>query len=677
MPCFSKRGVRHGRSAFTAFVIGCVFSASAQPAHTQSPPNCAQDSLYHALDFWTGEWEVHAGASLAGTSRIERVLDGCAVIEHWRAANGGEGKSLFWVDPVAKRWKQVWVTGTPGAIKEKQQIERFADGGIRFQGEVLLREVRVLDRTTLTPLSGGEVRQLIEVSRDGGETWQVSFDGRYIRRGTDDVSAQGFDVIETTIAEIHRAFRERRLTARQLVQIYIDRIEAYDGRGPALNALTVIHPRALEVADSLDRLFATTGAFAGALHGIPVIVKENYDTYDLPTTAGSRALAGSVPPDDAFMVRRIRAAGGIVLAKSNMAEWAFSPLETVGSAHPGYTFNPYALNRVPAGSSGGTAAAVTANLGAVGLGTDTGNSIRGPSSHTALVGIRPTLGLTSRDGIIPLYLERDVGGPMTRTVEDAARVLDVLAGRDPADAATAASEGHVPPTYTAFLDRDALRGARLGVATRLLQRQGTDPEVVERFREAIEDLRRLGATVIDDVDVWVLDSVRVTLCSSFARDLEQYLATLGPDAPVKTVGEIVESGRYHVTVERRLRNALTDSTAGDAARCTEAAASKQRFQEGLRAVMAAHRLDALIYPTWGNPPRLIGDLTTPANDNSQNLAPPSGFPAITVPMGRVRDDKLPAGLQILGDAWSEGKLFGYAYAYEQATRHRRAPSWNE
>ncbi len=487
--------------------------------------------------------------------------------------------------------------------------------------------------------------------------------------------AQQFDVVETTIAAIHDAYRDGRLTARQLVQMYIDRIEAYDRRGPALNAITIIHPRALEIADSLDAILASTGRLVGLLHGIPVIVKENFDTYDLPTTAGSRALAGSVPPDDATMVRRIREAGGIVLAKSNMAEWAFSPLETIGSAHPGYTFNPYALNRVPAGSSGGTAAAVAASLGAVGLGSDTGNSIRGPSSHTALVGIRPTIGLTSRDGIVPLFLERDVGGPMARSVEDAARVLDVIAGPDPADPVTAESAGRVPDSYLAFLDRNALRGARLGIAQRLLERPGTDPEVLDVFRAAIADLRRLGATVIENVDVWVLDSVRVSLCSGFARDLEAYLATLGPDAPVKTVAEIVESGRYHISVERRLRNALNDSTAGEPARCAEAADGKRRFQEGLRTIMDAQRLDGLIYPTWGNPPRLVGDLTTPANDNSQNLAPPSGFPAITVPMGWVRDGALPVGLQILGDAWSEGRLFGYAFAYEQGTRHRRAPAF--
>jgi Asp-tRNA(Asn)/Glu-tRNA(Gln) amidotransferase A subunit family amidase len=374
------------------------------------------------------------------------------------------------------------------------------------------------------------------------------------------------------------------------------------------------------------------------------------------------------------MVQKIRAAGAIIIAKSNMAEWAFSPLETVGSAHPGYTFNPYALNRVPAGSSGGTAAAVAANLVAVGLGTDTGNSIRGPSAHTSLVGIRPTIGLTSRDGIIPLYLERDVGGPLTRTVDDAARMLDVLAGEDPADPPTADSRGHIPDTYVASLDAQALRGARFAVVRQLYSRPGADPEVMTRFDEAVSTLRRLGATVIDSLDVWVLDSVRVSLCSSFKRDLEHYLATLGPDAPVRTLDGIIESGRFHVTVEQRLRGQLNDSTGGDPDRCRAAAESKRRFQDGLRDILTTHQLDGLLYPTWSNPPRLIGDLTSPANDNSQNLAPPSGFPAITVPMGWVRNQSLPVGLQILGDAWSEPRLFAFAYAFEQATHHRRPPA---
>lgn len=345
----------------------------------------------------------------------------------------------------------------------------------------------------------------------------------------------------------------------------------------------------------------------------------------------------------------------------------------MGSAHPGYTFNPYALNRVPAGSSGGTAVAVAANLGTVGLGTDTGNSIRGPSSHTALVGIRPTLGLTSRDGIVPLYLERDVGGPMTRTVTDAAVVLDVVAGYDPADPVTAASEGRIPETYTAFLDPDALNGARLGVVRRLSNREGADPEVLQRFEEALETMGRLGATVIDSVDMRFLDTIRVTLCSSFRRDLEGYLATLGPDAPFRTLAEIADSGRIHVTVEQRLRAFLNDGDAGDPERCRRAAESVERFRTALREVLARDSLDALVYPTWSNPPRLIGDLVSPHGDNNQNLAPPSGFPAITVPMGWVRNGTLPVGLQFLGDAWSEPRLIALAYAYEQATLHRQPP----
>lgn len=482
-----------------------------------------------------------------------------------------------------------------------------------------------------------------------------------------------FDVIETTIADIHDAMRSGRLTARALVDVYIARIETYDRSGPSINAITRIHPRAREIADSLDALFAATRELVGPLHGIPVIVKENYDTYDLPTTNGARALAESIPPDDAFMVRRLREAGAIILAKSNMAEWAFSPLETIGSAHPGYTFNPYALNRVPAGSSGGTAAAVSANLGAAGLGTDTGNSIRGPSSHTALVGIRPTIGLTSRDGIIPLYLERDVGGPMARTVEDAARVLDVVAGVDPADAATLAAADHIAETYTAFLDAGALRGARLGVVRSLTYREGADPEIIARFEEAVAELRRLGATVVDSADPGVLSSVRPTLCSSFRRDLEAYLATLGPDAPFRTLDAIVESGRFHSSVEGRLRRQLEDTTGGEPERCRQASETRRAFQEGVRATMAELRLDALIYPTWANPPRLVGDLSTPGGDNNQTLAPWAGFPAITVPMGWVRDGQLPAGLQFYGDAWTEGRLIGFAYAWEQNTRHRRPP----
>jgi amidase len=484
-------------------------------------------------------------------------------------------------------------------------------------------------------------------------------------------ASSGYDVVEATIAELHDAMRQGRLSAQQLVQLYLDRIAAYDRRGPALNSLIVLNGAALARAAELDAHFARTGELSGPLHGIPVIVKDNYDTYDLPTTAGSRSLAGALPAADAFMVQRLRAAGAIVLAKSNMAEFAFSPHETVGSALPGYTFNPYALNRVPAGSSGGTAAAVSANLGAVGLGTDTGNSIRGPAAHTALVGIRPTIGLTSRHGIVPLYLERDVGGPLTRTVADGARVLDVVAGYDTADTATAASRGRVPATYTAFLDAGALRGARLGVVRRFVTTPTTDSAVVALFDAALRDLERAGATLVDPLALPVLDSVRVTLCSSFRADIEDYLATR-PGVP-QTLAEIVESRRFHINVEARLTALARDTDGREPARCAAAAAARARFPDGLRDVLRAHRLDALVYPTWSNVPRLTGDLTSPHGDNNQVLAPWSGFPAITVPMGYTWG-ALPAGLQFLGDAWTEPRLIALAYAYEQATRHRRPPA---
>src|SRR5215813_12884083 len=255
-----------------------------------------------------------------------------------------------------------------------------------------------------------------------------------------------FEICETTIAGIHHAIRSGKITCRGLVEAYLKRIEAYD-QSTRLNSIVIVNPQALAEADRLDEEFKRTGKLR-PLHGIPVIVKDNYDTKDLQTTGGSLALKGSIPPDDAFQVRRIREAGAIVLAKSNMAEWAFSPMLTESSI-AGVTRNPYDLERVPAGSSGGTAAAVAANFGAVGLGTDTGNSIRGPSSHNALVGIRSTMGLTSRQGIIPLYLRNDIGGPMARTVEDAVRVLDAIAGYDPADPITERSEGQRPASYLA------------------------------------------------------------------------------------------------------------------------------------------------------------------------------------------------------------------------------------
>ena len=487
--------------------------------------------------------------------------------------------------------------------------------------------------------------------------------------------APSFQVEETTIAAIHAAMRAGTLSCRALVDRYLARIDAYDRRGPAINSLVVVNPRAREVADSLD-LVQARGAPLGALHCVPLIVKDNFETTDLPTTAGSLSLQGFVSGRDAFQVRRARAAGAIVLAKSNMAEFAFTPYETVSSILPGYTKNPYALDRVTAGSSGGSAAAAAANFGAVALGTDTGNSIRGPSSHQALVGIRSTMGLTSRGGVVPLFLAYDVAGPMARTVADAVAVFQVIAGHDPDDPLTEAARGRAIPDYAASLRRDGLRGARVGVLTQAYARPSADSEVVAIFGRAVADLRRAGATVEDSVMIPELDSLfrmRFRRCNTFKHDFEAWLASTGGRAPVKSLKQVVDSGRFHPSIVKRLEDAQAESLPPRRSPgCQDAEAFRDSLRAAVLRVMDARRLDAVVYPTWSNVPRLIGDLNTPAGDNSQLFSPSTGWPAVQVPMGYARGT-LPAGITFFGRAWSEPVLFRLAYAYEQATRHRRAP----
>ncbi len=476
---------------------------------------------------------------------------------------------------------------------------------------------------------------------------------------------------EATIADIEAAIGSNELSCRQLVQMYLDRIEAYDKKGPALNAIILVNPNALATADELDARFARSGA-VGPLHCVPMIVKDNYDTADMPTTAGSLSLKGSIPPRDAFMVRKLREAGAIVLAKSNLAEFARSPYETVSSVLPGHTRNPYALDRVPAGSSGGTAAAVAASFGAAGLGTDTGNSIRGPASHTSLVGIRPTLGLTSRDGIVPLFLSRDTGGPLARTVADAAAVLDAVSGLDPADAVTASAPGRRPASYLSALDKDGLKGARIGVLRQFLATGDPDPEVVQLFEQALADMKRQGTDIVDPVGVPDIPPSQLG-CDRFRYDINAYLAHLGPQAPVKSLADIIASRKFYPPLEKALRDSESQPPPDQNPQCYAGDENAHRLAEGVLATMDGARLDALVYPTWNNPPRLIGDLNSPDGNNSNRIAPHTGFPALTVPMGFARGT-LPAGLQILGRPWSEATLIRIAYAYEQTTHHRRPPA---
>jgi Asp-tRNA(Asn)/Glu-tRNA(Gln) amidotransferase A subunit family amidase len=485
-----------------------------------------------------------------------------------------------------------------------------------------------------------------------------------------------FRVEETTIPAIHAAFKAKALTCRQLVQRYLERIAAYDKRGPAINALILVNPAALAVADSLDARYAREGP-VGALHCIPMIVKDNFETHDLQTTAGSLALKGWLPPRDATMVARIRAAGAIVLAKSNLSEWAFSPYETVSSILPGYTKNPYALDRVTAGSSGGTAAAVASNEGTVGLGTDTGNSIRGPSAHNALVGIRSTMGLTSRAGVVPLANGADIAGPMARTVADAVAVFQVVAGADPDDPVTAPARDHRETDYRTFVVPGGLKGARIGVLRQAYERPSTDSEVVQVFTRALDAMKAQGAVIVDPAGIDSLPTVLRTTggaCNVFKHDLEGYFAARGPNAPVKTIDEIVKSGNFHPLAQPRLQTAqATTVQPEDSPACQSREAMRARLRVAVLALMDSLKLDAMVFPTWSNPPRLIGDLNTPAGDNSQTFPPMTGFPAITVPMGYTRGT-LPAGMTIFGRPWSEGRLITLAYGFEQATHHRHAPA---
>jgi amidase len=485
-----------------------------------------------------------------------------------------------------------------------------------------------------------------------------------------------FEVQEATIAQIHAAMRAGQLTCRGLVEQYLRRIDMFDKNGPAINAIIMTNPNALKQADALDSRFKQ-GGLTGPLHCIPTIVKDNYETIGLQSANGSLALQGFVSDKDAFLVKKMKDAGAIVLAKSNMAEWAFTPNETLSSILPGYTKNPYALDRVTAGSSGGTAASVAASFGTVGLGSDTGNSIRGPSSHQALVGIRSTMGLTSRAGVMPLNLLADIAGPMARTVEDAVAVFQVVVGSDPADPVTAAAASHLPQNYSTSLVREGLKGARIGVLRYAYERDSTDPEIVRVFMRAVEDLKLAGATIIDPGVVDGIADIRrgSGSCMGFKYDINRYFASHGDKIPMKTLADVVKSRRYHPTVAQRLQDAEAGPSNGPE---TDACKAEMTYRDQVRAAvnkaMDTQKIDAWVYPTWSNPPRLIGDLNTPGGDNSQFFSPTTGFPAIQVPMGYTRGGRLPAGITFFGRAWSEPTLIKYAYAYEQATHHRHPPA---
>ncbi|MGO9378668.1 MAG: amidase family protein [Dissulfurispiraceae bacterium] len=484
-----------------------------------------------------------------------------------------------------------------------------------------------------------------------------------------------FRIEEATIGSIHSAMREGRITSRRLVETYLARIEAYDKKGPAINSIITTNPNALEEASMLDWKFRESGLI-GPMHGIPVLLKDNIETRDMPTTGGSLSLDGYQPDHDAPMVKRFREAGAIILAKVNLHEFALCG-ETF-SSRLGQTLNPYDLSRTPGGSSGGTGAAVAANFGTVGVGTDTVNSVRSPASACSLVGIRPTVGLVTRNGIIPYSLTQDTAGPITRTVSDAALMLDVMVGYDPDDPITVWSVGNIPGTYTSFLSKDGLKGARVGVLRSFFGAERKHDEVNEVSLKSIDIVRQEGAE-IKFIDVplnaeKLLNEVSLNLYE-LKEQLNRYLEHLSPlVAKVKSLDDIIASGKYHPGIEANIRKAMGLSTSDNdyCVRMTQ----RIRLQETYLKIMADEGLDAMVFPHQKQLVALVGQ---PQAERNGVLAAVTGFPSIVVPAGFSRPSEsapigIPIGIEFIGRPWSEPLLIRLAHAFENATHYRLSPA---
>lgn len=492
------------------------------------------------------------------------------------------------------------------------------------------------------------------------------------------------DLLEHSVAELGALMQRGALTSRELTQRFLTRIAQMDKTGVAINAVIELNPDALAMAEQRDAA-RKTGATPGPMHGIPVLIKDNIGTADkMRTSAGSLALAASTPAKDAFIVERLRAAGAVLLGKTNLSEWA-NFRSTHGSSgwsgRGGLTRNPYVLNRNTSGSSSGTGAAMAATFATVGIGSETDGSIISPSSICGLVGIKPTVGLWGRSGIIPISASQDTAGPMARSVADAAALLGVLTGVDPRDTATNASRGKSALNYAPFLDAAGLKSARIGAARHLA---GFNDAVDARFDEAIAALRSAGATVVDPVKLTTAgkfdDAEETVLDYEFKAGINAYFASLGADAPVKSLADLIawnerERARempwfgQEIFVRAQKRGPLTDKKYLDArAKCIRLSRT-----EGIDAVMAKHRLDAIILPS--NAPAWTTDLLNGDHFTGGNssFAAVAGYPSITVPMGLVGE--LPVGLSFMARAWEEGKLIKLAYAFEQATRLRRGPKY--
>lgn len=495
-----------------------------------------------------------------------------------------------------------------------------------------------------------------------------------------DAAAQGIPLSDATVADIQSAFEAGTLSAERLVEMYLARIEAYDQRGPTLNAVLWLNEDAGRRARELDAERRRSGP-RSPLHGIPVVLKDNVDTADMPTTAGSVLLAGSVPPDDAFLVRRLREAGAIILAKVNMSEFASGPtMSSIG----GWIRNPHDVDHSPSGSSGGTGAAIAASFAQLGIGTDTGGSVRGPSTSNGIAGLKPTLGLVSRDGIIPLALSFDTGGPMARSVHDVAAMLNVIAGSDPADPATAPADARRAIDYTASLDEGALTGARIGVARQFM---GGDEEVDWIMESAFQAMRDAGATLVDvTVPEWLIEArgdwYTTIRWREFRKQIPDYLATLGPEYP-KTLADLVtrslsvvastpdgggpNPSRWSLFQQEEASGLVTDH---------EYVAMREHGLPMVRVLLSglldSRELDAIVYPTSPSRPSRVGGGGGAGAPSATNLANLSGYPDLIVPAG-FTSDGLPVAVSFLGRPFSEPTLLGLGYAFERRVDARRDP----
>ncbi len=490
-------------------------------------------------------------------------------------------------------------------------------------------------------------------------------------------AGQQFQVMDASIAEIHRGLQSGKLTCRSLVQQYLDRINAYDQQGPALNAMLYVNPKAIEQANAMDKAFKR-GAKLKPLQCIPLVLKDVYDTADMPTTGGSLALKGMQPDKDAFTVTRFRQNGALILGKTNMHELALAGV-TVSSLG-GQTKNPYELTRTPGGSSGGTGAALAANFATVGTGSDTVNSIRSPASANSVVGMRPTRGLISRAGVIPVSFTQDAVGPLARNVADVAVMLDVMAGYDPDDPVTALGIGKIPATYTAFLDRNGLRGARIGVL-RTLFGTGPDHQEVNRVMSvALEALKNQGAVLVEindaAFDTGKLNSDLDVQKYEYKFELNHYLQAQ-PNPPVHSLAELIATGNYHKpSLEKFLASAESYENGLNEADYKDRRVKIDDLRVQLANLMAKNNVVALVYPHQKRLPVMIGDM----NQAERNgiLASLAGFPAITVPAGFSASTAsapigVPVGIEFLGQPFSEPQLLKIAYSFEQATQARKSP----